>query len=110
MIMSCSFEIFLDRVSRWKRVSADSYLLSLCSDGLHRKGVYITHIVVVLFKKKKKDIFHLYGCRHLQQKISSIIHKELTRDIEVYSECQKLIKPSRLSTFNPPPNTLPFHL
>ena len=48
MIMSCSFEIFLDRVSRWKRVSADSYLLSLCSDGLHRKGVYITHIVVVL--------------------------------------------------------------
>ena len=57
MIMSCSFEIFLDRVSRWKRVSADSYLLSLCSDGLHRKGVYITHIVVVLFKKKRKIYF-----------------------------------------------------
>ena len=48
MIMSYSSEIFLDRVSRWKRVSADSYLLSLCSDGLHGKGVYITHIVVVL--------------------------------------------------------------
>ena len=48
MNMICSSEIFLDGVSRWKRVSADSYLLSLCSDGLHRKGLYITHIVVVL--------------------------------------------------------------
>ena len=69
LLMTCPSKIFLDQVSRWKQVSADSGPLSLCSDGLYRKGMCIVYAYCVCAILVK---CYLYGCRYLKQKNSFI--------------------------------------
>ena len=75
--MMCPSKIFLDRVSRWKQVSADKDPLSLCSDRLWRKGmciVYVFRVSVIL------DRCYLNACMYLNQKYSIKWFMKNTKD------------------------------